>query len=464
MTESNPLGSSLVGFLESQADERPVVVALSGGLDSIVLLDLVISACPHRLVGAAHFDHAIHPKSSEFCQQLSEQCQTAGLDFFSKRESVADLAKREKISLEAAARQLRYGFLKELATRKDCWILTAHHRDDVGETLLLKLLSGTSLVGLSGPRPRRDDWLLRPLLDISRAQLEEYAAQRKLAWLDDPTNQETQYRRNWVRLQLMPLLRQQNPKIATTLSDLAGEALELESHYHKFKQHLAPESRPTWQLNAIADRLTSETHWPPSFWRTRLAEYWQDFVDHSPGHQDTRISRFHLHEWVRFLQCPGRPDKSLQLPADVQCYWTHKTGFGLRFKSHQNQAAVDSTSWRLEFVDHICQIPQLKLEVHCSPEPQWRPPSPKEISLDATRIADLKIRHRQPGDRWGSEKLKKKLIDWKIPQYQRDSLLLLCRESQILGVIGHRFRVEVEPSSRDQGYCRLRFRSGQRNA
>jgi tRNA(Ile)-lysidine synthase len=453
VSASDPLANALANFLDAQADRRPLLIALSGGLDSMVLLNLVHLLCPQRLLGAAHFDHAIHPKSGQFCQQLAEHCQQLKLEFFSRRESAIDFADRERISLEAAARQLRYGFLQELATQKNCWVLTAHHRDDVAETLLLKLIAGTSLLGLSGPRPRRDHWLLRPLLSISRAQLETYAAQKNLAWLDDPTNQETSYRRNWVRLELMPLLIQQNPQMAVALSELAGEALELESHFQEFKkqQKLA-------DLNSIAQGITTDKVWPPSYWRTQLAEYWQDLVDSSPGHQDCRISRLHLLEWVGFLQSPGRPDKVLQLPADVQCFWTHKGGFGLRFKNSQIAVRPNTSSWTLEFVDQICRISELQLEIHRALETQWRAPNPMQISLEPEILATVKLRHRRPGDRWGSEKLKKKLIDWQIPQNERDGLILLAQESQILGVIGHRFR-QQSPLNDSGHWMRLTFKS-----
>lgn len=453
MSVSDPLANALANFLDAQADQRRLLIALSGGLDSMVLLNLVHSLCPQRLLGAAHFDHAIHPKSGEFCQQLAEQCQQLGLEFFSRCESAIDFADREKISLEAAARQLRYGFLQELATHKNCWVLTAHHRDDVAETLLLKLIAGTSLLGLSGPRPRRDQWLLRPLLNVSRSQLEAYAAQKSLVWLEDPTNQESKYRRNWVRLELMPLLVQQNPQISVALSELAGEALELESHYEAFKNHLNPSD-----LNNIAQAVSADQVWPPSYWRTRLAEYWQDFIDRSPGHHDCRISRFHLQEWVRFLQTPARPDKFFQLPADVHCFWTHKDGFGLRFKGSRASVRTNTRHWSLEFVNQICQIPEIQLEIHSTLESQWRPPSQLEISLEPEMMQDLKLRHRQPGDRWGSDKLKKKLIDWKIPYDQRDSLVLLAQQSQILGVVGYRFR-QPRPASELGKWLRLRFKS-----
>lgn len=459
MSASDPLANALVNFLAAEADQRPLLIALSGGLDSTVLLNLVHSVYPQRLLGAAHFDHAIHPKSGEFSQQLAEQCQQLDLEFFSRRESAIDFADQEKISLEAAARRLRYNYLHELANQKNCWVLTAHHRDDVAETLLLKLISGTSLLGLSGPRPRRDQWLLRPLLNISRAQLETYAAQKSLAWQEDPTNLQTKYRRNWVRLELMPLLNQQNPQMALSLSELAGEALELESHFQEFKKQLNPGG-----LNAIAEGMASDKVWPPSYWRTQLAEYWQEFVDKSAGHEDCRITRFHLQEWVRFLQSQARPDKFLQLPADVQCYWTHKGGFGLRFRTDKTKVVQIQTQWTLQFVDRLCWIPELKLEIHSNPESQWRPPNSVEISLDPQILPTLELRRRQPGDRWGSEKLKKKLIDWKISQDERDDLILLAKESQILGIIGYRFRVDTKPQQGDAGWSRLRFSSTPRSA
>ncbi len=202
-----------------------LVVALSGGPDSVALLDaLATLAGPRgfRLV-AAHLDHGLRPGSADdatFCVSL---CARLGVPI---RTGVADVrarAERDRGGLEQAARRERYAFLRRVCDEEQAAaIAVAHTRDDQAETLLLRLLRGAGATGLAGMRLRRGR-ILRPLLEVSRADVLAHLGERGLAFREDPTNAELVYRRNRVRHELLPYLATHfNPRVREALARAAG--------------------------------------------------------------------------------------------------------------------------------------------------------------------------------------------------------------------------------------------------
>ena len=183
-----------------------LVVALSGGPDSVALLDCLVSlsdAYGLRLV-AAHLDHGLRPESPADAAFCAELCARLGVPLEVGR---ADLAAGPRgAGLEAAARRARRAFLASVARRHGARLVAlGHTRDDQAETLLLSLLRGAGRTGLCAMRPRRG-WLLRPLLEASRAEVLEHLAARGLASRHDSSNDDPRFRRNRVRHELLPLM------------------------------------------------------------------------------------------------------------------------------------------------------------------------------------------------------------------------------------------------------------------
>ena len=197
-----------------------VLCAVSGGIDSMALLHLLWmwSRRDGFLLTAATFDHRLRPRSVEdvqfvvrWCEKHQIPCEIGGGD-------VAAYAGARGLTVEEAARSLRYRFLEDAADRAGAdYIATAHNADDNGETLLLHLLRGSGLNGLGGIPPRRGR-IIRPLLEITRAEIEDYAGENDLPHREDETNRDTAYTRNYLRHRVMPLLREKNPNLVRTLS------------------------------------------------------------------------------------------------------------------------------------------------------------------------------------------------------------------------------------------------------
>jgi tRNA(Ile)-lysidine synthase len=205
-------------------------VGLSGGVDSVVLLHLLVqlsSRFQYRL-SALHVHHGISAHAESWAAFCTELCAKYSVPLQIERVDINPL---RAMGIEAAARQLRHA---ALAQQPVDFIALAHHRDDQAETLLLQLLRGAGVRGASAMqihKPRHDlPALLRPLLDIDRSELEDYARVHDLRWVEDDSNQDVNYPRNFLRHQVLPVLAQRFPAYRTTLARSArhfAEAAEL---------------------------------------------------------------------------------------------------------------------------------------------------------------------------------------------------------------------------------------------
>ena len=208
-----------------------VLCAVSGGLDSMCLLDFLDTwgRANGFSAAAAHFNHHLRDGADRDEIFVRDWCADRGIPFFAGSGHVLSLAERERLSLEEAARKLRYAFLEETAEREGFdAILTAHHADDNAETVLLNLIRGAGIRGLSGISPARGR-ICRPFLEISRAELAAYAAARDLPHVEDETNADpAAAARNLLRLRVMPLLRELNPQAGEHIAAAAARLREME--------------------------------------------------------------------------------------------------------------------------------------------------------------------------------------------------------------------------------------------
>ncbi len=204
------------------------VIALSGGADSVSLL-LLLHKHGYNL-HAAHCNFRLRGEESDRDEQFCEAlCQRLNVPFHRAHFDTTTYANLHKVSIEMAARELRYGWFEQL--RKDIsadGICVAHHRDDSVETVLLNLMRGTGLRGLTGIRPR-NGFVLRPLLCVSRDEVVEYLKEIGQDFVTDSTNLEDDVQRNKVRLQLLPMMKEINPAVVGNISRTAENLLEAQN-------------------------------------------------------------------------------------------------------------------------------------------------------------------------------------------------------------------------------------------
>ncbi len=236
-TLTHPLSLQLNAFLDRNlqtGDLKPtLLLALSGGLDSIVLLHLLVEArvaIPFTL-HAMHVHHGLSANADTWAEFCATQCQQLDVPLQIVHVNVAKNPeyKNSEQGIEAEARQLRYNALFTYTPNGQVpsFVVTAHHQDDQAETLMLQLFRGGGVKGLSSmaavDKARR---LLRPLLDVSRQSLQAYAESRHLKWCDDESNDNTQYDRNFVRHEVMPVLESRFESVKSVLARTASHMAE----------------------------------------------------------------------------------------------------------------------------------------------------------------------------------------------------------------------------------------------
>lgn len=213
-------------------DDR-VIVGLSGGMDSMTLIDVLLSLGYNCM--AVHCNFHLRGEESERDAAFVEQwCESAKVGLVSVDFDTYRYAAEHKISIEMAARELRYKWFEDIRKKHHAdAIAVAHHRDDLAETVLLNLIRGTGIRGLSGISPKNNS-IVRPLLGVSRDEIEAYVDERKLPFIFDSSNSDDAFVRNFLRLNVIPLLEKINPSVKNSIYRTAqhvGEARKIYDFY-----------------------------------------------------------------------------------------------------------------------------------------------------------------------------------------------------------------------------------------
>lgn len=212
-------------------DDR-ILATVSGGIDSIVLVDLFISA--GYFCGIAHCNFKLRGEESDedefFVRELARRYE---VPFFSKSFDTSEYAEMNNLSIQMAARELRYEWFEELRQEQGYdFIATAHNKNDILETFLLNLARGTGIHGLTGIK-NKSGKIIRPLLFASREEIKNYSIACSLEWREDSSNSSLKYNRNKVRNLILPLFDQLNPKFTETMSENILRLYETEEIYNK---------------------------------------------------------------------------------------------------------------------------------------------------------------------------------------------------------------------------------------
>jgi tRNA(Ile)-lysidine synthase len=447
-----------------------LLLAVSGGLDSRVMLDLF---CQLRKewqlqLAVGHVNHQLRGAEADedetFVKALAE---ASGLPFFSQRIEVPTYALAKKLSLETAARELRYQTLDNF---REAWqahaIVTAHTLDDQAETILDHLLRGSGLAGLAG-MPAQRDTILRPLLHFSRRQLEVYAHSRQLTWREDRTNIDPQFRRNRIRHELLPLITARfNPQISRSLEHLSTIAGAADAYFRAEAETLLAEAKSRsgglvkekqphkiildieqfWKyfyiirmyiIRAVI-KMVAGKEVEPTFTETARV---LDLVQQSSNQADAAQKRFSKGKrfvWRNQIEVLIDHDGLVIQRLDRQLKTDNGQSYG------RSLGAGNSTVLRV-MIGERCMIPgtDMALLVERKALPQdWRKQvSPQSQFIDADKVkGELRLRFPQPGDRFvplrsdshskaGSKKLSDFFTDLKVPLHQRRSVPVLeCDE------------------------------------
>jgi tRNA(Ile)-lysidine synthase len=258
--------------------DAPILVGFSGGMDSTVLLHALAAdpAVRARGLRAIHVDHALHVRSLEWSEHCIRECAALGVELAVARLRIVD----DGCGPEAAARAARLAAFAQ-ALQPGEWLALAHHRDDQAETVLLRLLrasGGGGLAAMRATRPFAEGTLWRPLLELPRARLHEYAQAHGLRWIEDPSNAQAVFDRNYLRLEVLPALERRWPQAAEGLARsaaLLGEDAGLLAQETARRLALLQRLDPRWLDRAALGRESAP-------WRARLLRAWVDSLGLPP--------------------------------------------------------------------------------------------------------------------------------------------------------------------------------------
>ncbi len=413
-----------------------IVIAVSGGIDSMVLLHLLTSLEELRLDPVvAHLNHSLRGDESDLDEEfVRDAAARYGLHCVVRRVDVRGLAHEEKRSLEEAGREARHRFLEEVLRKEGAEaVVLAHHGDDQAETVLMRLLRGSGAAGLAGIA-HRTGWKVRPLLDATRREIVAYAADRGIAFREDRSNSDQRFLRNRVRHELLPLLATYNPLVSRTLGATAAilaaddELLTRQADHRFDLLALIGEGEVQFPVAGLLHE--------PDALRYRL---YRRAIRELSG--DLRaISYRNLLEVDRLLLSDD-PSCSVTLPRSLRACRVYDR---LRFR----REGVSSHCGEVR-IDGFGRYPFSTGELLISPA---IPPfltgslSASRLLIDSDEAPfPWTLRSFKDGDRLfpcgmtGSKKLKNLFIDLKVPRHLRREIPLLCAaDGSILAVMGVR--------------------------
>lgn len=404
--------------------EAGFILAVSGGADSISMLHAFKYL--NRKIVALHCNFSLRGKESDMDEQFVKRfCDSYGIAHSVKKFDTLHYAKEKGLSIEMAARELRYAWFREMKQKKGMdYIVVAHHADDMAETVLINLCRGTGIRGLSGIKPVNGD-ILRPLLSCSRADILQYIEENQLGYRNDSTNASDDYVRNKIRHRIIPIFKEINPSFLETTGENCAILKETEEIFNYGIQKLQEEI-----LEADGDEILidiDKTLSSPAP-HTLLYETLKPF-----GFNKTQIKDI-LHS---YNATPGKQfTAGNHLLVKGRTYWRiHNTA-----KDLQISCKIASTG--------TFDINGESFEVSCFPRTEnfSIPREADTVCLDADKTPfPLLVRNWQAGDYFcpiGMQKSKKKISDFftdlKMSAKQKKETLLLLSGGKICWVIGQR--------------------------
>ena len=400
-----------------------ILLAVSGGMDSVVMAHLFLKAKLDFAV--AHCNFGLRGEESEADEQFTKKlAKKYKVPFFTEQFDTQAFADREKISVQMAARVLRYEWFETVRRAGGFdYVAAAHHLNDTLETVLLNLAKGTGIAGLHGIQPKNGR-VIRPMLFADREEIYAYVVENQLAWREDSSNQSSHYQRNLIRNEVVPLLKTINPNLENTIERTAERVLAIEKilfseierlqaqicrqekdvHFIDFGR-LQPETEPVAKLEYLLKPFHFTYTQTRDIWQVLAAEPGRQFD--SPTHRlvkdrtDLVITPKPMHDFI---------------PATI---------------------GADQENFANEL---------LSLEMHKLPADGFKiPTSPKIAALDYGLLKfPLKIRLWRQGDKFsplGMEQKKKLsdfLIDAKVPQNIKERTHVLLSGDDIVWIAGMR--------------------------
>ncbi|WP_435579118.1 tRNA lysidine(34) synthetase TilS [Gilvibacter sp.] len=429
--------SAQFGTILPSLDGKRILLAVSGGLDSCVLLDLMrrqavdiaVAHCNYQLRGdESNADH-------QLVKQLAKKHNLVLHDVVFDTKTMLDTTKE---SLQMLARRLRYSFFDDLCDAHGYdYVMTAHHADDALETFLMNWSRGSGVKGLEGI-PRQNGTILRPLLDFDRQVLLQHANANDLQWREDSSNASEAYLRNQVRLTIVPALKEVFPNITDKLRETQQhlqQANELISAYMQGLEGVV--WNPT--TNGLSIDLTALSR-----------------VNSPNGVLYQLLSPFGFTDWDAVYRLPIGQSGTEVRTDDYQL---------LKDRELLILQSISSKSFEHYTIESSEQTDHLPIDLHFEQIDALSPCDKNTLIVDADLLKwPLKLRTWQAADRFfpfgmqGSQKLSDYFINQKISRLEKEKIWLLCSDSKIVWVVGHRADDRFKVSNNTKNLLQITWR------
>ncbi len=421
------------------ADCDSVLAAVSGGADSVCMLHLLVRRARETgmRVCAAHYEHGIRGAESlrdaAFVERL---CGSLGVPLVIEHGDVPAYAAEHRLGTEEAARKLRYKFLADAAARMDCrYIATAHNADDNAETMLFNLARGSGTRGLGGIPAQRDN-IIRPLIAVTRAEIEAYLAENALDHVEDSTNAQDEYSRNLIRHAVMPPLRRINPGFAAAAARTAELLRQDEDYFDNAVRRFLDEC---FDGESVACAALTALH--PAVSSRAVRALWGRSLD--MAHVDAVLA-LAAGEGLGYADLPGGRVRREQ--------------GRIYFKEPEKRTVTERALVAGELLD----VPEagLRLRTFFSVYTGEIYGLFKTYCLKCESIyGNVKCTGRQPGDRFSpagrgcTKSLKSLFTERHMTQRQRDTTVVIRDDKGIAAVVGFGTDERCKPAAGDRVLC-----------
>ena len=422
--------------------KKCTLLAVSGGMDSVVMLNLFSKAGFPCAVMHCNFQLRGEEASADeaFVYKLAEQYK---MRFYVERFDTKAYAEEFKVSIQVAARELRYKWFEEMLIEQRMQLVaTAHHLNDNIETILYNLTKGTGLRGLRGI-PARQGNIIRPLLFATREEIAQYCKENNLRYREDSSNAEDKYTRNKIRHHVIPLLKEINPSLEKTI----GEKVELLNEIEKLYE--ARQKKANRQLFIVRGsdvyipllKLKKTPHAS-----TILYEYLKGF-GFTPSQVEDMLSVIDEPAGKQFITDKARVIKDR------------------RFFILTQLPEQDVTVKLMEENDNVVKLGNCELRIEDCEASVIRHPSPVTEFIDKSKLEfPLLLRKWKAGDYFypigmgmKKKKVKKFLTDLKVPLHEKEKVLVLESNQKIVWVVGYRLDERFKVTDKSEHICKLKL-------
>jgi tRNA(Ile)-lysidine synthase len=450
--------SSILGYRMIDRGDS-IIVAVSGGADSVCLLKILYALRKHLNISltVAHFNHGLRPredeKETEFVAKLAKKLNLALINDISK-----NITKVHGSSIEEKAREMRYQFFQKAINENHAQKLALGHTlNDQAETVLMHFLRGTGITGLSGIPPIRQNCFIRPLIDITRDEIHSYLKENDESFIMDSSNLETRYLRNKIRLELLPLLLDYQPKLVEHLGELAflcrQETRFLDGEATKLLDMITVDS----SKNSLELLLTNFTTLSSSL-QYRII---RQAIKKIKGNL-RKIERGHI---KTIIDCANKdkPQIKVNLPENIivkKIYDRLRFSLGDTIKTQNFSYSISNMGMlTIKEINKAISLTEISKD-----DFMLSTDSSQAAYLDLDKLKwPLRIRNFRPGDKFmpygmnGFKKVKDIFIDNKIPSEERKKIPILISHHDIVWVYGIRIdeRYKIKQKTKRILRCKI---------